>query len=218
NHVSYVDALVLSAAVPRPVRWVMYHRICDVPGLNWIFRTARAIPIAGAREDPELMQRAFDEIDAALAAGELVGIFPEGSLTKDGEIAPFKSGVERILARRPVPVVPLALRGLWASMWSPRASRLGRMRVPRRFRARVELVAGARLRPEGEAREIELRVRELRGDDVWARQAAQPASTTSASTASHRSRMRQARPMASRSSGISPMCTAIALPLTPSSM
>lgn len=166
NHVSYVDALVLSAAIPRPVRWVMYHRIFDIPGLNWIFRTARAIPIAGAREDPELMQRAFDEIDAALAAGELVGIFPEGSLTKDGEIAPFKSGVERILARRPVPVVPLALRGLWASMWSRRDSRLGRMRVPRRFRARIELVAGAPLPPDADAREIELRVRELRGDDV----------------------------------------------------
>src|SRR5690606_8842038 len=166
NHVSYVDALVLSAAIPRPVRWVMYHRIFDIPGLNWIFRTARALPIAGAREDPALMQRAVEEIDAALAAGELVGIFPEGSLTRDGEVAPFKSGVERILARRPVPVVPLALRGLWASMWSRRDSRLGRMRVPRRFRARIELVAGAPLPPDADARQIEARVRELRGDDV----------------------------------------------------
>jgi 1-acyl-sn-glycerol-3-phosphate acyltransferase len=164
NHVSYVDALVLSAAIPRPVRWVMYHRIFDIPILSWIFRNARAIPIAGAREDPALMQRAFDEIDAALAEGELVGIFPEGALTKDGGIASFKSGVEKILERRPVPVVPLALRGLWASMWSRRDSRLGRMRVPRRFRAHVELLAGRQMDADSSAGALEARVRELRGD------------------------------------------------------
>jgi len=163
NHVSYVDALVLSAAIPRPVRWVMYHRIFHIPVLRWIFRNARAIPIAGAREDPALMQRAFDTIDAVLAEGELVGIFPEGALTKDGGIAPFKSGVERILARRPVPVVPLALRGLWASMWSRRDSRLGRMRVPRRFRAHVELHAGPPMPPTTTAAELEAEVRNLRG-------------------------------------------------------
>src|SRR5690606_31575661 len=163
NHVSYVDALVLSAAIPRPVRWVMYHRIFDIPVLRWIFRNARAIPIAGAREDPELMQRAFDSIDAALAEGELVGIFPEGALTKDGAIAPFKSGVERLLARRPVPVVPMALRGMWASMWSRRDTRLGRMRIPRRFRAHVELHAGPPMPPTTTAAELEAEVRHLRG-------------------------------------------------------
>ena len=99
NHVSYMDALILAASIPRPVRFVMYYKIFNIPVMRWIFRTAKAIPIAGARENPELMQRAFDEIDAALAEGEIVGIFPEGALTRDGEIAPFKSGVERILAR-----------------------------------------------------------------------------------------------------------------------
>src|SRR5690606_37254243 len=98
------------------------------------------------------------------AAGELVGIFPEGRLTADGGIAPFKTGVERILGRRPVPVVPMALRGMWASMWSRRDTRLGRMRVPRRFRARVERVAGAAMGPESRAGELEAAVRELRGD------------------------------------------------------
>ncbi|MEE7565681.1 MFS transporter, partial [Xanthomonas sp. Kuri4-3] len=142
NHVSYMDALILSATIPRPVRFVMYYRIFNIPVMSWIFRTAKAIPIAGARENPALMQRAFDEIDAALADGELVCIFPEGALTRDGAIAPFKSGVEKILARRPVPVVPMALRGMWSSMWSRRDSRLGRMRVPRRFRAQIDVVAG----------------------------------------------------------------------------
>src|SRR5690606_12310251 len=169
NHVSYMDALILAASIPRPVRFVMYYRIFDIPVMSWIFRAARAIPIAGAREDPERMQRAFDAIDAALAEGELVCIFPEGALTKDGEIAPFRSGVERILERaaaagRPVPVVPMALRGMWASMWSRRDSRLGRMRVPRRLRARVEVVAEAPLHGLVTAGALETRVRGLRGD------------------------------------------------------
>jgi 1-acyl-sn-glycerol-3-phosphate acyltransferase len=174
NHVSYMDALILSAAIPRPVRWVMYHRIFEIPVLSWIFRTAKAIPIAGAREDPALMQRAFDEIDAALAEGELVGIFPEGTLTKDGNIASFKSGVEKILERaaaegRPVPVVPLALRNMWNSMWSRRGAsseggRLGRMRVPRRFRAHVGLAAGAPMPATTTAEQLEAQVRGLRGD------------------------------------------------------
>src|SRR5262249_10193761 len=76
NHVSYMDALVLAASIPRPVRFVMYYKIFNIPVMSWIFRTAKAIPIAGAKEDPELMKAAFEEIDAALAAGEIVGIFP----------------------------------------------------------------------------------------------------------------------------------------------
>jgi 1-acyl-sn-glycerol-3-phosphate acyltransferase len=167
NHVSYMDALILAGSIPRPVRFVMYYRIFEIPVMRWIFRTARAIPIAGAREDPALMQRAFDAVDAALAEGELVGIFPEGALTKDGAIGPFKSGVERILARRPVPVVPMALEGMWASMWSKRDGRLGRMRVPRRFRARVEVVAAAPVDGgTATAATLEAAVRALRGDDA----------------------------------------------------
>src|SRR5690606_20748481 len=141
NHVSYMDALILSATIPRPVRFVMYYKIFNIPVMRWIFTTAKAIPIASPKENAALMQRAFDEVDAALAEGELVCIFPEGALTKDGGMAAFKSGVEKILARRPVPVVPMALRGMWSSMWSRRDTRLGRMRVPRRFRAHVDVVA-----------------------------------------------------------------------------
>ena len=165
NHVSYMDALVLAASIPRPVRFVMYYRIFNIPVMRWIFRTAKAIPIAGAREDPALMQRAFDEIDAALADGELVCIFPEGALTKDGEIAKFKSGVEKIVERRAVPVLPMALRNMWTSMWSKRDSRLRRMRVPRRFRAHVEVIAGAPVdAAEVSAELLETQVRQLRGD------------------------------------------------------
>ncbi|MGX5729036.1 MFS transporter [Pseudoxanthomonas beigongshangi] len=165
NHVSYMDALLLAASIPRPVRFVMYYKIFNIPVMSWIFRTAKAIPIAGAKEDPELMRRAFEEIDQALAEGEIVGIFPEGALTRDGDIAPFKSGVEKILERRPVPVVPMALKGMWSSMWSRRDSRLGRMRVPRRFRAHVDVVAAPPVDGAGATAEsLEATVRGLRGD------------------------------------------------------
>ena len=164
NHVSYMDALILAASVPRPVRFVMYHRIFAIPLLSWIFRTAKAIPIAPEKEDAALMQRAFDAIDAALADGELVLVFPEGRLTADGDIAPFRSGVERILARRPVPVVPMALRNMWTSMWSRQNSRLRRMRLPRRLRARVDVVAAAPVDGrQATAALLEAQVRGLRG-------------------------------------------------------
>jgi 1-acyl-sn-glycerol-3-phosphate acyltransferase len=165
NHVSYMDALILSASIPRPARFVMYYKIFNIPVMSWIFRTAKAIPIAGARENPELMRRAFDEVDAALAEGELVCIFPEGALTKDGEIAAFKSGMEKILERRPVPVVPLALRNMWTSMWSKRDSRLRRMTVPRRLRAHIEVMAGEPVDGhQATAEMLEEKVRALRGD------------------------------------------------------
>ena len=167
NHVSYMDALILAAVIPRPVRFVMYHKIFNIPVMRWIFITAKAIPIAPAKEDPELMRKALDTVDAVLAEGELVCIFPEGALTRDGEIATFKPGIERILERRPVPVVPMALKGMWASMWSRRDSRLGRMRVPRRVRARIEVVADVPIAGDAaRASALEARVRALRGDDA----------------------------------------------------
>jgi 1-acyl-sn-glycerol-3-phosphate acyltransferase len=165
NHVSFMDPLIINACTRRPPRFVMYYKIFNIPVLRFIFKTARAIPIAGRREDEALMERAFAEVDQTLAAGDLVAIFPEGGITRDGEIATFRPGIERILAARPVPVVPIALRGLWGSVFSRRDSALGRMRLPRRFRAHIEVAIGAPV-PSGEATAgvLELRVRELRGD------------------------------------------------------
>ncbi len=86
---------------------------------------------------------------------------------KDGEIAEFKSGVEKILERRPVPVVPLALRGLWGSIFSRRDSALGRSRLPRRFWSRIGLAAGAPVAAENASAEaLEVQVRALRGADA----------------------------------------------------
>ena len=118
NHVSYVDAIVIAACVRRPVRFIMDHRIFRVPMLNWVFRTMNAIPVASAREDPAVKEGAFVSAAAALREGEIVGIFPEGKLTDNGEMHAFRSGIERMVKDTPVPVVPMALRGLWGSFFS----------------------------------------------------------------------------------------------------
>jgi len=165
NHVSFMDPMVIMGCVRRPVRFVMYYRIFETPVIKYVFKAAKAIPIASRKEDPLIMERAFAEVDKELAAGNIVCIFPEGGITRDGTIQRFRPGVEKILAQRPVPVVPLALRGLWGSIFSRRDTALGRMRVPRRFWSKIDLVAGAAVAPElATAALLEEKVRELRGD------------------------------------------------------
>jgi 1-acyl-sn-glycerol-3-phosphate acyltransferase len=124
NHVSVVDALVITAACRRPIRFVIDRRAFCWPVVSFVLRAGRAIPIASAKEDPVLMEKAFDEVAAALAAGHLIGIFPEGIITADGELGPFGPGIGRILERNPVPVVPMALSGMWGSIFSHRNGRV----------------------------------------------------------------------------------------------
>ena len=160
NHVSYVDALLIGGAVRRPIRFVMYYKIYNLPVLNFIFRTAGTIPIAGRGEDEAIHDQAFDRIARYLADGELVCIFPEGKLTTDGQIDEFKAGVMRILERTPVPVIPMALQGLWGSFFS-RDPHKGFFH---RLWSRVTLVAGTPI-AAGEATQklLRERVMALRG-------------------------------------------------------
>ncbi|WP_018230902.1 MFS transporter [Methyloversatilis universalis] len=148
NHVSFVDALVITAACRRPIRFVMDHRIFRTPLLGWLFRTSRCIPIAPAKEDPALLERAYDDIAAALTAGELVGLFPEGQITDTGELLPFRAGIRRIVERSPVPVVPLALRGLWGSFFSRKDGPAMSRPLRRGLFSRIELVGGEAVAPE----------------------------------------------------------------------
>ena len=142
NHVSFVDALVLAGCIRRPIRFIMYYRIFQLPILSFIFRTANAIPIAAEHEDREMMEDAFDQVSATLRQGELVCIFPEGKITDTGELGPFRPGISRILERDPVTVIPLALRGLWGSFFSRAyGSAMSRL-LPRGMLSRIELVAG----------------------------------------------------------------------------
>ncbi len=138
NHISFVDALVIGGCIQRPVRFVMDFRIFKIPVLNFVFRTAGTIPIASAKEDPAMLERAYEKIDAYLAAGELVCIFPEGRITETGELNPFKKGISRIIERRPVPVIPMALQGLWGSFFSRWGGTA--MRYPRGVFSNIALV------------------------------------------------------------------------------
>ena len=164
NHVSFVDALVIAAASRRPMRFVMDHNIFKIPVLSFVFRTGRAIPIASRKDDPAMLERAYDEVARALEAGDLVCIFPEGQITRTGDLNPFRGGVERIVARTPVPVIPMALRGLWGSFFSRYGG--AAMRRPfRRFWSRIEVACGTPIPPEeATAESLTTRVLALRGD------------------------------------------------------
>lgn len=164
NHVSFMDPILLAGCLKRPMRFVMYYKIFDKPIMRAFFKQAKAIPIAGAREDPDIMQRAFDSVDEELANGNVVCIFPEGGITRDGEIQRFRPGIEKILERRQVPVVPVAIQGLWGS-WFSRRKDGGLRKIPGRLFARIPVLVGAPVQPrEATAEKLELLVRTLRGD------------------------------------------------------
>jgi 1-acyl-sn-glycerol-3-phosphate acyltransferase len=166
NHPTFIDALVIAAACRRPTRYVMDHKRFETPVLNFIFRATRSIPIASAREDPVMLERAYDEIAKGLAEGDLICIFPEGRVTGDGEINPFRGGIKRIIERTPVPVIPIALRGLWASFFG----RQGGSLITRVFRlglfGRIGMSVGVPVPPQAVTPEgLQQIVARLRGNE-----------------------------------------------------
>jgi 1-acyl-sn-glycerol-3-phosphate acyltransferase len=163
NHVGFADAIVISAACPRPIRFIMESSIFKVPVLSTVFRGMKAIPVAPAKQDPQVYERAFQIVAEELRDGQLVCIFPEGRLTADGEIGAFRPGMMRILEETPVPVVPLAISGLWDSMFSRKYGPVWN-RWPRRIWAKLTLKAGPAVPPEQVVLEdLRQRVVELRG-------------------------------------------------------
>ncbi len=164
NHVSFVDALLIGGACRRPVRFVTFKPIYNMPVLNFIFRTAKAIPIDSRKADPEGYELAFARIADELKNGEVVCIFPEGKLTTNGEIDEFKNGISRILQETPVPVIPMALRGLWGSFFSHK-DRPALSQLPKRFWSKIDLVVGDSITPDQATPEhLQSKVGELRGE------------------------------------------------------
>lgn len=169
NHVSFMDALVVGVASPRPLRFLMDKPIYDSPWLNWLFRRVGAIPVEADRRDPGSVRQALDEVSRALRQGEVVMVFPEGRLTTNGEIQPFRRGLELILTRDAVPVIPAGLAGLWGS-WTSHHGGRALTRPPRRCRARVALYFGEAISPaEATRQRVAERVRALKAEaDGWA--------------------------------------------------
>ncbi|MGL5430880.1 MAG: MFS transporter [Vibrio sp.] len=162
NHVSYLDALLLSAACPRLIRFVMQEEYANWSLLKRFLNRAGVIPISA--NNRASLRRAFNQIEQALTAGQLVCIFPEGHLSADGEIRPFMRGLDLIVQRSPAPVIPLAIKGVWGSYFSRYQGRACQG-VPRRFRARLEIEVGEPVAPQqATAAKMQQQVAELRGD------------------------------------------------------
>jgi len=164
NHVSFVDPLIVGGVIRRPVRFVMYHKIYEMPVMKYVFKAGKAIPIASYTESPEILEKAYESMHEVIGAGDVLGIFPEGGITASGEIMTFKKGVERTVGKQPVDVVPMALCNLWGSLFSRRDPL--HKRRPYKFRALIELRIGKPVPPEElTAERLEKEVRELRGED-----------------------------------------------------
>ncbi|ENM5882189.1 MFS transporter [Vibrio metoecus] len=162
NHVSYMDALLLSAVCPRLIHFVMEEEYANLPLLKTFLKRAGVIPISA--NNRASLRRAFAEIEHSLDEGNLVCIFPEGRLTADGEMNPFMRGLDLILHRSPVPVVPLALKGLWGSYFSRHKGRACKG-LPTRFRSQLEIEAGGPVAADhANAALMHEKVAHLRGD------------------------------------------------------
>ena len=164
NHVSFADPLILGGMIRRPVNFVMYYKIYKIPVLNFIFRTGKAIPIAGRSENPEVLDNAYRLMHGVLEEGDVLGIFPEGKITSDGEINEFKPGIDKVISKQPVPVVPMALCKLWGSLFSRRDP--FHKRRPYKLWSRIELRIGKAIPPEEvSAQRLQQEVQKLRGED-----------------------------------------------------
>ena len=133
NHVSFIDWFIITATCRRPVRFAMDHHFFTAPGIKIFAAAAKAIPIAPAKEDAALKEKSFALISAALRSDHVVCIFPEGAITRDGNLAPFRPGVDRILKADSVPVYMIAINGLWGSFFSRKGGRaMSQLPHPRR--------------------------------------------------------------------------------------
>ena len=161
NHVSLADPVLLLGASPRPIHFVMDHRIFAAPVIGGVFRLARAIPVASRKEDPAIYEAAFANAAEVLRRGDLLAIFPEGGLTTDGQLQAFQAGLMKILAQARAdgidpPVVPMALSGLWGSFFSRIERRDGKPRaMARPFRRGIFNRVTLRIAPSLRAADVQ---------------------------------------------------------------
>lgn len=126
NHVSYADGFLIASATPRYIRFLLWKPIFDIPYLKPFFQMLKLIPIAanGRRESLEALIKARKELET----GELVGIFPEGQITRTSHLLPFRKGYERIVegkdGRLLAPIIPVWIEGLWGHPLSMKGGKL----------------------------------------------------------------------------------------------
>ncbi|MEQ1948209.1 MAG: 1-acyl-sn-glycerol-3-phosphate acyltransferase [Bryobacteraceae bacterium] len=116
NHVTYVDGFLIWFFIPRAVRFLVWQPFFKVPGFGWALRYIEAIPVN--ENGPRSVRQAMRSARQQLEEGQLVCIFPEGSITRDGQLHPFRRGMELILNGTDVPIIPVHLAGLWGNIFS----------------------------------------------------------------------------------------------------
>jgi 1-acyl-sn-glycerol-3-phosphate acyltransferase len=166
NHVSFLDGLMIFGACQRPVKFVMYYKIFNIPIFKYLFNSAGAIPIASKSEDEDVLNAAYDKINTYLAAGEIVVIFPEGKITDDGNMNEFKPGILKILEKQKVSIIPTAISGLWGSMYSKKDKGIMRYLPKAFFNHKVSFIVGECIEAKDvNLKDLENKILKLRGEN-----------------------------------------------------
>jgi len=161
NHVSFVDALLIGASMPRFVHFMLHRDYYDLKSLNWFFRLMRSIPVSATnrRDIVESLKRARNELDK----GHVICIFAEGAISRTGRLLPLKRGFEKIVEGKNVPIIPMHLDQLWGSVFSFKGGRFFWKR-PQKFYYPVTVSFGPPLSPGASVNEVRNAVLELESD------------------------------------------------------
>lgn len=159
NHMSFVDVALLVASTDRPIRFLMYQGIYDVPVVKPFAKMMKAIPISSELH-PREMIHSLQVASEALRNDKIVCIFAEGQITRTGQLLPFRRGLERIMKGVGVPVIPVNLDGVWGSIFSFERGRF-LWKMPRRIPYPVTVSFGKHMPSSSTAIEIRAAVQEL---------------------------------------------------------
>ena len=166
NHVSFIDALLLSAVSPRPIRFIVWEGLYRKPLLRWFLRTMRCIPVSSEQKPRELLA-SLKKATEALKQGEVVCIFAEGEISRTGLMLPIQRGYEFILKGAPSPIIPVYLDGVWGSIFSFEGGKFF-WKWPRQIPYHVRIALGRPLPPETQPFELQQAIEELSAEAALA--------------------------------------------------
>src|SRR4029077_18420155 len=166
NHVSMADAVLLIASIDRPIRFIMFKGSYDHPLVKPFAKIMGVIPIA-SDQGPREMIHSLRQATDALKNGEIVCIFPEGQMTRIGQMLPFRRGMERIIKGVDVPIIPVNLDGVWGSIFSFAGGKF-LWKFPRRIPYPVRVTFGKPMPPTSTSQEVRRAVQDL-GAEAFAR-------------------------------------------------
>ncbi len=164
NHVSFIDALVITASIDRPIRFIMADEIYQIPWIRPIAKMMQAIPISAMGGPRELVE-SLRTATTAIQNGEIVCIFAEGQISRTGQMLPFRKGFERIMKGVEAPIIPVYLDQLWGSIFSFANGKFFFKR-PRRIPYPIGVSIGEPLSHDSDSASVRTAVQEL-GSDAY---------------------------------------------------